>query len=401
MFGANLWTGILFIVAAAASAVLIIATIFTIFYQRFFYNARYRRAYDPSWRPGCIVVIPCKGTPKDLQRNLASFLELDYPDYRVIYTVESQSDPAVPVIQSVIAGSDRASMVVAGLSEKCAQKNFNMLAAIEAHPDAEVYVFADADIGPGADWLAELVLPLSSEKVVATTGFRWLYSARGRTAEQIHSFMNNLLYVVWTFASFVSGIGLWGGSMAIRRRDFEAMGVARRWAETAVDDMSLSQIVMKHGKRAVLVPACVTHTDDTIDSVRAGIRWFERQCMFLKAYNPLTWTAVIPAVVAMLFLQVWLFGALALSKCSLERFIGIGGGASVLFFAGIAVVTLLFPLLGSNPTYAKFVIVHPFSAFAMIIGVIRTAFTNTITWAGVKYKLTVTGKVASVNRPTQ
>ncbi len=401
MFGANLWTGILFSVAALASAALITATVFTILYQHFFYKRLYRQKYDESYRPRCTIIIPCKGTPKDLQRNLESFLDLDYPDYRVIYTVESSKDSAVSVIETIIAHSERASLVVAGLSEKCAQKNYNMLAAIRQAPESEVFVFADADIGPGPDWLKELVLPLSRDTVVATTGFRWLYSVDGRTAEQIHAFMNNLLYVMWTFASFVAGIGLWGGSMAIRRKDFEELGVAERWAETAVDDMSLSQIVMKKRKRAVLVPTCVTHTDDTIDSVRAGIRWFERQCMFLKAYNPVTWLLAIPVVFALLFLQLWLFGALAVSKFSLERFVATGGCASVLFFAGVTVVTLLFPFLGGNPTYKKFLIVHPFSAFAMIISVLRTAFTNTITWAGVKYKLTLAGKVASVDRPEQ
>lgn len=399
MMGTNIYTNALFVIAAVTALGFLLATLFTIIYERVVYERSYRRRYDTSYTPPCAIIVPCKGEPKDLKRNLETFVGLDYPDYSVIYAVERDDDPAVPVIREVVASNDRASLVVAGLSERCAQKNHNMLAAIREATDAEVYVFADADIGPAPNWLRELVLPLSDPKVTATTGFRWQYSTSGRVAEQIHSFINNTMYVLFCTASYVSGLGLWGGSMAMRRRDFEELDVARRWSETAVDDISLSEILMRRSKKAVLVPPCVTHTDDTIQSVRQGILWFERQCMFLKAYHRGTWQAAILLTPLWLGLWLWLPASLLLSGFSSLSFLSVGGGAAAVFIAGVTLTTLFHPLLGANPTFVRFVLSEPFSIVSFLIGLSRTAFTNTITWSGVKYRLARRGTVASVVRP--
>jgi cellulose synthase/poly-beta-1,6-N-acetylglucosamine synthase-like glycosyltransferase len=398
LFGTSLWARSLLYFAVGVATVVFLATIFTVLYQRVLYGRLYRPRYDEAYRPRCSIILPCKGLPRDLEGNLRSFLDLDYPDYEVIYTVESEQDPAVEVIRRVIAGHDNARLVVAGLSTKCAQKNYNMLAAIRQANDPEVLVFADADIGPSGHWLHELVLPLSSDKVTATSGFRWQYSTSGKFGEQVHSYMNNLLYILFTAACYVGGIGLWGGSMAMRRRDFELLGVADFWAETVVDDMSLSRIVMKKRKKAVLVPPAITDTDDALGSMRQGIRWFERQAMFLKAYHPVTWLLVLPLVLAVMILLIWLPMALVVSKGSLQEFLALGGGASLLFVAGGLVTTLLYPMLGTNPTFIRFLLLQPFALFSMLLSVAKTPFTNTITWSGVRYKLTLSGRVKHVDR---
>ncbi|MFP4417709.1 MAG: glycosyltransferase [Chitinivibrionales bacterium] len=403
IFGPNTFTTAVTVFAIVVVAVIFFATVLSIFYQNIIYDAVYRPHFDPSFQPFCAIILPCKGVPKDLKKNLASFVDLDYPSYKVIYTVESETDPAVPVIREVIEGhEDKASLVVAGYAKSCAQKNFNQLAAIEQAGDAEVYVFADADIGPSNEWLQELVLPLSNNSITATTGFRWQYSPNGTIGEQVHSYINNLLYIIFNFASSVLKIGLWGGSMAMRREDFEQLEVAKRWSETVVDDISLSQIIAKKRRKAILVPACVTNTDDSLPSVRQGIRWFERQTMFLKAYHKITWTFLaIPIAAAVLALQLWLPISLVIANFSSYDFFDIGGAASLMVNAGLALSVLLYPLLGKNPRFYGFLFLQPFSLFSLLIGVIRTLFTNTITWSGVEYKLTFTGKVASVTRPDQ
>jgi ceramide glucosyltransferase len=393
-----MWTAILLGVALSTVVIVLVATIFAALYHRSLYDKFYRSHYDPSYKPRCTIVIPCKGVVRGLKENLTSFLRLDYPDYEVIYTVESIDDGAVEVIEEVVSGSDRARLVVAGLSRSCAQKNHNMLAAVRQAKDPEVYVFADADIGPDPHWLQELVLPLSTEKVTATTGFRWQYSASGKLGEQIHTYMNNMIYVFFSIACYIAGVGLWGGSMAIRRRDFEELGVAKRWAETVVDDISLSQLTMKHSRKTVLVPSCVISTDDALPSVRQGTRWLERQAMFLKAYHTGTWLLLITAVTLALALVLWLPGAMLVSGVSDWTFLSIGGGASLVMVAGVMLTTLLHPMLGENPTFVRFVLLQPLSFFWLLVGILKTPFTRTVIWSGIRYRVTLSGKVASIDR---
>ncbi|MBD3391328.1 MAG: glycosyltransferase [Chitinivibrionales bacterium] len=401
LLGANAWTAALFWFCAAFGMLAAVSTVFAVLYHRLIY-ARFRRPrYDPSFRPRCSIILPCKGADASLESNLEAFLALEYPSYEILFAVESENDPAAAVIRRVIdLAPDKCALVVAGHATACAQKNHNQLAALEKTHDPEVYVFADADIRPSAGWLSELVLPLSNPKNVAATGFRWLYSSKGRVGEHVHAFQNNITYVAFSAASAVSNLAIvWGGSMAIRKSDFEELGVAGRWAETVVDDISLSQIIMRSGKQTVLVPPCVLHTDDAIETFMQGVRWFERQTMFLKYYHTKTWSLLAMPVLSLVLLCLcWLPAALLIAAASPASFLGLGGASPLLVIAGATIAVLLFPLIGPNPTYGMFLLCTPLSVFSTVLATVRTIFTNTVTWSNIRYRLRFGGRVASVER---
>ncbi|MDO5577388.1 MAG: glycosyltransferase family 2 protein, partial [Fibrobacter sp.] len=234
MFENGIWAGItdiLFVIAIAFVVGDFCATIFTILYQRFWYPKAIRPKYDDKFEPSCSLIVPCKGVSKDLKKNLQTFLNMDYPNYETVFVVESESDKAVPVIREVIDGTN-AKLAIAGLSVSCAQKNQNLLAAISQTNNPDVYVFADSDIGPTGNWLRELVLPLSDEKITATSGFRWLHVKKGSMGELTHSYVNIFMYIMFCVACYFGGVGLWGGSMAIRKKDFDELGVAKKWSKT-------------------------------------------------------------------------------------------------------------------------------------------------------------------------
>lgn len=391
---------ILVVFAMALVAADFCATLFTIFYKRFLYERAYRTRFDRDYTPHCAVVIPCKGLLKNFEENLRTFLTLEYPSYQVIYTVESENDPAVPVIRTVVQSDPRATLVVAGLSTKCAQKNHNLLAAVNTAPKADVYVFADADIGPGGNWLRELILPLSSERVAVTTGFRWLYVPKPTLGEMVHNQINIFIYMLLANASFLAKVGLWGGSMAIRRAEFERMKVAEVWGRTVVDDMSLSGLVMKSGKRSVVVPSAVTCTDDLIETVSGSVRWFERQIMFLKAHHRLIWFYMgVPLCLFALLLMVWLPIAALLSISPERTFFAVGGAAPFIFILGEMVVALLYPFMGQVPQLGRFALWLPFMRSALLTSYFRTHFTNVVTWAGIRYHMSTDGRVTRVERP--
>jgi cellulose synthase/poly-beta-1,6-N-acetylglucosamine synthase-like glycosyltransferase len=398
--GTNFWTRGLF---CAASIIVIsdfIATLFTIFYQRYWYEHRVRPRFGSSFNPKCSVIVPCKGVPKDFGKNLEGFLALEYAPYEVIYVVESENDSAVPTIRSILEKSTQAKLVVAGLAKMCAQKNHNLLAALKNADGPDVFVFADSDIHPGKYWLRELVAPLAEPKITVTTGFRWLHAVKGSVGEMTHSYVNIFMYVLFSVACFFGGVGLWGGSMAIRRKDFEGLGVADRWARAAVDDMCLSQIVLKNGKKAMLVPLCITHTDDLLQTVRGTISWFQRQIMFLKTYQRAIWLFLaLPVALscgALLFLLPFAFIA---SLFHFHSFLEMGGGAALVLYIGELITVSLYPLLGKMPRFYKFLFLFPMTRLTHVVSYLLTYSTNTISWAGIKYHLTFNGDVAWLERP--
>jgi len=379
------------------------ATLFTIAYRRSIYK-RLRASYDPSYAPKCSVVVPCKGVPKNFGDNLRGFLRFDYPDYEVIYVAESAEDAAVPEIKKILSEDSRAKFTVAGLSTQCAQKNHNMLAALRgARPASEVFVFADSDIKPDTRWLREIVLPLQNEKVSVTTGFRWLLPAKGTLGELCHAYVNIFIYTCFCTASYVGGVGLWGGTMAVRRRDYEELGVEKAWSRAAVDDMSLSTLVLKSKRKAVVVSDCVTTTDDLLPTVGATVSWFERQIMYLKSYQRALWVfPALPMALLVGYLMLLLpYAAIApLVTAEPSTFLEQGGGASLIFILGHTAVAMLYPALGKMPYFGRFLLFQPVMRLAQMVSYFKTWATRTITWAGIRYKLDFKGDVREIDRGT-
>lgn len=397
--GPNAWAQLLFFFSVGIIGLLLLATCFTILYHRYWYAALMRPKFDESYRPRCSIILPCKGVPKDLDKNLKAFLDQDYENTEIIFCVEDEKDPAYPVITDLIRDQPHASVVVAGHATRCAQKNFNMLAAIKKSRNPDVYVFADADISPGKNWLHELVIPLSRPSIAATTGFRWLYVAPDKVRTQAHWYANVFMFTLFAFVCFLGNVGLWGGSMAIRRKDFEDMGVADLWSNSCVDDMSLSRIIIKKKKKAILVPPCITHSDDTIHGWRGATLWFERQCMFLKACHRLLWIMATPLAVGFLFVQLWLAAAIIARIFSASAFYAVGGGAAVTMLMGELFVLLLISLIDNVPHFGRIFLLHIFFRVVPLAGFCRTLFAKKIYWGGIRYTLDFKGRVVAVEHP--
>lgn len=398
LLGSSIYTAVLFWLSFIGVCALGFVTVFTILYHRVIYARLLVPTFNSSFRPKCSIILPCKGLPNNFKQNLESFLHLDYDPYEVICTVESEHDPAVGPIREIITKDSRVSLVIAGLAETCSQKNHNMLQAIKKADNPDVYVFADSDIKLYGSWLSDLVLPLSRNDVTVTTGFRWLYSVTGGIGELTNVYQNIIIFVLFSFASFITNIGLWGGSMAIRRRDFEALGVGKFWQETVVDDMSLSRIIMKEKKKAVMVTPCVVPTDDALPTIKQSTAWFTRQMMFLKGYQKLQWYMAVSLAMAILSFLIWIPGALVISRITSFSFLDLGGAASLLLLFGVMATTLMYPFLGRLPSFGKFVMLQPVSLLTILHGILKTVITNTILWSGISYRLDFRGKVLHVKR---
>ncbi len=211
--------------------------------------------------PAVVVVVPIKGVDDDTSVNVRMLLEQEYPDYRVIFAVESNDDPVLSVLERLAIEDSRVEIVVAGLADSRGQKVHNQLAAIERTTEKDTVVaFMDADAKPGPGWLQALVTPLTyGEHIGATTGYRFYVPVASHTANKIVSVLN---------AQVASLLGpyrrtfAWGGSMAMRRRDFFGYGLAEMWQHALSDDFVLSHCVKKVARRKIqFVSQCLVASD--------------------------------------------------------------------------------------------------------------------------------------------
>ena len=246
------------------------------------YPSRYLKRYDPQYTPHTSVFVPFKGGAADLAAQVEAFLRLANERTRLFFLVESEQDAAWPVIRELVAEKANASLVVAGLATSCAQKNHNLLAGIEAagHED-EVYVFLDSVTTFTPQQLHDLVMPLSDPKVTVSAGFRWDVLKTKTLGERLRAFM---IALQWALMNCPCSNATWGGGTAIRRADFEALGVSDYWAKTAVDDMTMVRILLGAKRQRVFVPTCVKEMESNVPTIKGAVLWFKRQALYLKFY---------------------------------------------------------------------------------------------------------------------
>src|SRR6476659_6278387 len=164
--------------------------------------------------PRVAVILPIKGVDDDTPENIQALLNQDYPGYRLIFSVESEEDPVVGMLEKIAREDSRIEIVIAGQATSRGQKVHNQLAAVSRTTEQdEVLAFLDADAKPNALWLQHLAAPVTREEDVgASTGYRYYVPVTGHTANKIVSVLNAQVAALLgpyrrTFA--------WGGSMAI------------------------------------------------------------------------------------------------------------------------------------------------------------------------------------------
>ena len=366
-------------------------------YYKALYNKVYLKKYEQNYSPYISVFIPCKGSDEQFERNIRHFLQARYRKAKVFFIVESMEDDAYSLIRKHIEHSPNAYLVVAGLSKRCGQKNYNLLQGIKASEERdEVYVFLDAHTTIDAQQLQDLVTPLSNSKITAAVGFRWNILQKNSLGEKLHAFM---VALQWGAMNCFWVNTIWGGATAIRREDFEKMGVREYWSKTVVDDMTLQQMIQKQRRKAVFVPSCVTETDHTITDVKNAVLWFKRQTLYVKFYLRPLWLGM---------LALFLYAAIhVIGLPLLLAYTAIYPSKKLVLFSSMkavfALMVMLFARLLKRPGNDNS---HGFSWFALSpIYLLLTAwasflglFTKVMGWKDISYRLDYRGTVKKIQR---
>ncbi len=253
----------------------------------------------PNYTPKITVIMPCKGLDAGFAKNISQLLSQDYciegtskKNFEVIFAVATVEDAAYPVLVDLCAKHPDvpSKVVVAGVSQRRAQKINNQLTALEqVSSDTEALVFVDSDMVARADFLRYLVLHLQDPTVGATTGYRFYIPVKGDWPSLIRALWNRMS--AWELAS-PSYSFAWGGAMAISRETFQKAKIAAHWDQSADDDLSLTCAVKDLGLKVRFVPQCLvaSHGDATLEEV---IEWTNRQLILTKVYYPKLWQRAI------------------------------------------------------------------------------------------------------------
>ncbi len=247
------------IVAAWRYAVLLLATAPLVYYMlatlvalRFFRRERARKL--PDYTPPVSLLKPVRGLDFGTYENFASFCRLDYPGYEILFAVNDEHDPAMPVIKKVIAEfPGRRVRLLVGAEDLGANRKVNKLARLAREAQNDVLVLTDGDVRVGPNFLREVVAPLADEKTGAVTSFYRGIAERNLWAEleavgASGDFFAGVLMATWT-----EGIhfGL-GASIATTKQWIGKMGGFEAIAGTLADDYELGNRIAKAGGAVML-----------------------------------------------------------------------------------------------------------------------------------------------------
>jgi len=375
---------LLYLIVALWTLTAVAASLATFLYYR---NAR--RLRKPPNQPQAVVLAPVKGASPTLDQFTAALLAQDYQQYRVIFIVESTSDPAYwPLADAAGLSGGRARLIVAGESSDCGQKAHNLAAALRSlREDDEIVVFADGDFVPPVDWLTQLTRPIVRGRAEISTGYVIMVPRSPRPANILASLIS--LGIATIFSP--PGARLCSGaSTAIRRSTLERLKPERFLARTLSDDLALSRVARQHGI-GIHMNLAARGPTPTEHSWRSLFAYIKRQYQIVRMYAPLHWAM---AAWALLISPVGIVAAILLA------FSGqIAGFAALILAAGLQqvrfvlreralkrildpdVIEQLAPVFRHSPLFGPFVQLFHLAAF------LASAASRTIHWAGVAYRV--------------
>src|SRR5216683_4088547 len=140
-----MWRCAVLLLAAAPLVYYALATVAAL---RFFKRERTRVL--PNYTPSVSVLKPVRGVDFGSYENFASFCRQEYPDFEVLFAVNDDGDPAVPVIRRIIAEfPGRKIRLLVGAEHLGANRKVNKLARLAREAQNEVLVLTDGDVRVG------------------------------------------------------------------------------------------------------------------------------------------------------------------------------------------------------------------------------------------------------------
>jgi ceramide glucosyltransferase len=120
----------------------------------------------PEYAPPVTIFKPLKGLDEDLEANLRSFFQLDYPCYQLLFCVAESDDPAIAVVRKLMSEfPDRDSQLVIGCPAFGLNPKVESLAAMDRHRKHDVILISDSNVRARPSYLRETACYLSDPGV--------------------------------------------------------------------------------------------------------------------------------------------------------------------------------------------------------------------------------------------
>jgi len=249
----NLWRWMLCIGALGPLVYYLLAIYCTWDYFR---KTRKVRPPDSAFLPAVSILKPVRGVDREAYENFASFCQLDYPEYELVFAVGDPDDRVVPLIEKLQQNfPEQQIRLLTGAPRVGTNNKVNKLCQLAREARHEVLVISDSDARVESDYLREMVAPLAKDSVGIVTSL-----FRGMTAGSVFSVLDALGVPAESAPSALVARKLegnmkfaFGWSMATTKRHLAEIGGFEAIADYHSDDFELGNRIASKGYRVELM----------------------------------------------------------------------------------------------------------------------------------------------------
>ncbi|MGC8603311.1 MAG: hypothetical protein ACP5VS_06465 [Desulfomonilaceae bacterium] len=244
---------------------------------------------DNAPHPLIQVLIPITGVTDRSKELLHTLLVQDYPNYRVTFILEHEFDPAFDLVKEFCSSFGHVDFVLSGTASQSGQKNFALVQAISTlGPEVEIVVFCDSTNAAKPFWLRKITYPLRSGQFEVCSTFRSF------SPDTINiPGVCQAIYASTVFALLTLIPKPWGGGTAILKKTFDRLQVAKVWASTVVDDLTLGNILSDAKVKIFISCENFLLSPMKKQTFRGLLAFLDRQILFPKFTNPGIWAFTV------------------------------------------------------------------------------------------------------------
>ena len=203
----------------------------------------------PAIYPPVSLLKPIRGLDDELEENLESFYQLDYPFYEILFALDSWNDPACEVIRKVAAKYPHIPTVILATGYDSSQNpKIHKLTRMENESRGRLLWITDSNVRVESDTLSRLVAEYLS------SGASLVFSPiLGTSSRSFASLMENISLNFFTSGNVIT---LWkllaqpvvvGKSMLIDRLAIRTFGGFQSFKEYLAEDYLIGQSFLKRG----------------------------------------------------------------------------------------------------------------------------------------------------------
>lgn len=236
------------------------------------------KAPDPDFHPPVSNLKPIRGLDPEAYENLASFCRQDYPEYEIVFCIDSDDEAVISVIDRLKASfPERRIRVLYGSGRVATNDKVAKLARLVDEAAHEVVVISDSDVRVRPDYLRQVTAPLRDPKIGAVTCFY--------TPTAINTFTDHLQTAGMTSDFYAGVLVAWqldgikfalGTTIATTRTKLAGFGGYASIENQPADDLLVGRLIAEQGYEVVLLPYVIETVPD-YHSMRALIfkrlRW--------------------------------------------------------------------------------------------------------------------------------